>query len=50
MELLATAQLSVESVAERMGYAETASFIHAFKRWTGSTPGKYRAAQARLSS
>ena len=46
MELLATAQLSVESVAERMGYAETASFIHAFKRWTGSTPGKYRAAQA----
>ncbi len=43
MELLGTARLSVESVGERLGYAETASFIHAFKRWTGTTPGKYRA-------
>lgn len=42
IELLGTAGLSVESVSERLGYAETASFIHAFKRWTGSTPGQYR--------
>jgi len=42
IELLNTANLSVESVAERLGYAETASFIHAFKRWTGTTPGQYK--------
>ena len=44
-ELLETAKLSVESVAERLGYAEPASFIRAFKRWTGVTP----AARARDS-
>ena len=42
IELLETAGLSVESVAERLGYAETASFIHAFTRWTGMSPGKFR--------
>lgn len=46
-ELLATARLSVESVADRLGYAETASFIHAFKRWTGTTPGQYKAQYGR---
>ena len=43
-ELLETAKLSVESVAERLGYAEPASFIRAFKRWTGVTPAQYRRA------
>lgn len=37
-ELLSTGALSVEDVAIRLGYAEASSFIHAFKRWTGSTP------------
>lgn len=40
--LLVTAGLSVDAVAERLGFAETASFIHAFKRWHGVTPGVYR--------
>ena len=42
IELLGTAKLSVESVADRLGYSEAASFIHAFRRWTGKTPGRYR--------
>ena len=50
MELLGTARISVESVGERLGYAETASFIHAFKRWTGTTPGKFRAEQRQAVS
>jgi AraC-like DNA-binding protein len=41
-ELLKTANLSVEQIAERLGYAEAASFIHAFKRWKGRPPHNYR--------
>lgn len=37
-ELLATGGLSVEQVAHRLGYAETASFTHAFTRWKGMSP------------
>jgi AraC-like DNA-binding protein len=37
--LLATGGLSVAEVAERLGYAEAASFIHAHRRWLGATPG-----------
>ncbi|GAB2883163.1 AraC family transcriptional regulator [Nocardioides pacificus] len=49
-ELLGTrgrgSALTVEDVAQRLGYAEASSFIHAFKRWTGTTPaGFQRAAQ-----
>jgi AraC-like DNA-binding protein len=36
-------RMSVAEVAERLGYAESASFSHAFKRWKGTAPGIYRA-------
>ena len=36
-------RMTVAEVAERLGYAEPASFIHAFKRWKGVTPGARRA-------
>jgi AraC-like DNA-binding protein len=35
-------QMTVDEVAERLGYAETSSFAHAFKRWKGISPGAYR--------
>ena len=41
-ELLTTAHLKLEEVAERLGYAEPASFIHAFKRWKGVSPNVFR--------
>jgi AraC-like DNA-binding protein len=41
-ELLTTADLKLEEVAQRLGYAESASLIHAFKRWKGMTPNAYR--------
>ncbi|MGY1680345.1 AraC family transcriptional regulator [Geodermatophilus sp. SYSU D01176] len=47
-ELLVTAGLSIEQVAERMGYSEASSFVHAFRRWKGVSPGRWaRAARTR---
>jgi AraC-like DNA-binding protein len=46
-ELLAVAGLGVEQTAGRVGFAEPASFVHAFRRWTGTTPGAYRDAHRR---
>ena len=33
---------SIESIALQLGYAEAAAFIHAFQRWSGTTPAAYR--------
>ncbi|MEU6582063.1 AraC family transcriptional regulator [Nocardia sp. NPDC046763] len=41
-EMLTATPLSVSDVAIRLGYAEASTFIHAFKRWTGTTPSAYR--------
>lgn len=41
-ELLAASQLSIEQIATRLGYAESTSFINAFKRWRGVTPYVFR--------
>lgn len=35
---------SIDEVAALLGYSEQASFGRAFKRWTGVTPGAFRAA------
>ena len=35
-------RMSVGEVAERLGYAEASSFVHAFKRWKEESPGRYR--------
>ncbi len=43
-ELLAAGGLSLEEIAERLGYGELSNFIHAFKRWKGTTPGRYQRA------
>lgn len=39
---LAEAHLSLDDIAERLGYGEQTSFGRAFKRWTGMTPQQYR--------
>ena len=41
-ELLTVANMKLEEVAMRLGYAEPASFIHAFKRWKGVSPNSFR--------
>lgn len=41
-QYLAVPKASVEQIAEWLGYAEPASFIHAYKRWHGKTPHAMR--------
>lgn len=41
-ELLATGVIRLEEIAERLGYGEVSNFIHAFRRWKGVTPGRFR--------
>lgn len=45
-EMLTATPLSVSDVAIRLGYAESSTFIYAFKRWTGVTPAAYRRERA----
>lgn len=40
--LLLQTGLSVEAIAEQLGYAEPAAFIHAFRRWSGTSPLAFR--------
>jgi AraC-like DNA-binding protein len=42
--LLAQRQLTLDEIADRLGYGEQTSFGRAFKRWTGMTPQQFRAA------
>lgn len=40
-ELLAAGTLSIEEIADRLGYSEASSFVHAFTRWKGAPPRRY---------
>jgi AraC-like DNA-binding protein len=41
-ELLRQQALSLEQVAERLGYSDVSNFGRAFRRWTGLTPAAFR--------
>jgi len=41
---LSRRQLTLDEIADRLGYGEQTSFGRAFKRWTGQTPQQFRAA------
>ncbi|PLK27806.1 AraC family transcriptional regulator [Novosphingobium sp. TH158] len=43
-DLLKASNLSLDEIAERLGYGEQTSFGRAFKRWTGMTPQAFRQA------
>lgn len=42
IHLLLKPELSLEDVAQQVGFSETSTFHRAFKKWTGVTPGLYR--------
>jgi len=41
LDMLARKNISVNELAENLGYSESASFLRAFKRWTNLTPKQY---------
>lgn len=41
-EYLRSTKLSTEDISELVGFSEAANFRHAFRRWTGSTPARFR--------
>ena len=43
---LADRGLAISQIAWSLGYRDVGAFSHAFKRWTGKTPGKARAEHA----
>jgi AraC-like DNA-binding protein len=42
VDYLSTSLLEVDDIAAALGFSEAAGFRHAFKRWTGKTPGQFR--------
>lgn len=42
IRLLRTTALSVEQIAERLGYADPSNFCRAFRKWTAASPNGYR--------
>jgi len=42
--LLVQTPLSVEAIAERLGYQDTSNFSRTFRRWLGVTPREFRGA------
>jgi len=45
LELLRSPQLSLDQIADRLGYSDLANFTRAFRRWTGDTPAAFRRAR-----
>ncbi|MBC7210180.1 MAG: helix-turn-helix transcriptional regulator, partial [Pseudomonas sp.] len=45
-ELLREGHLSIAEIAEHTGFQEPSAFHRAFKKWTGQSPGSYRAKRA----
>jgi AraC-like DNA-binding protein len=42
-QLLAAATLNATQIASALGYADASAFSHAFRRWSGMSPGQWRA-------
>lgn len=40
---LRSSEISLDDVAEKVGFSEQSAFSRAFKNWTGTTPGAFRA-------
>lgn len=41
-QLLQESQESIDGISQKLGFSEAAAFNHAFMRWSGLSPGKWR--------
>ena len=41
-ELLGSTSASLDAIAYELGFSSVGAFCRAFKRWTGSSPTRYR--------
>lgn len=48
IKYISSPQLSINDVAELMGFDEPSAFFRSFKRWTGMTPKEYRQSEEYL--
>jgi AraC-like DNA-binding protein len=46
-QLLEHTRVPISGIAATLCYGDTAAFLHAFKRWTGTTPARWRASAGR---
>lgn len=46
---LLSTELNLEAIAQTLGYSEAGNFSHAFKRWSGVSPKRYRDQQLRAA-
>ena len=47
-QLLARGELAISEIAYALGFRDVPAFHKAFSRWTGATPGEFRARSLRL--
>ncbi|MBB6092412.1 AraC-like DNA-binding protein [Povalibacter uvarum] len=50
VQYLKDESLSLDDVAEKLGFSETRSLHRSFRQWTGNTPGEFRAKSAAATS
>jgi AraC-like DNA-binding protein len=41
-ELLRLGDLSIADISATLDYASPSAFVHAFRRWSGTSPGRWR--------
>lgn len=46
MRCLRNGQMSIEQIAENLGFSDVTNFRHAFKKWVGTSPAAFRATLA----
>jgi AraC-like DNA-binding protein len=42
-EFLRLGDLSIADISATLDYASPSAFVHAFRRWSGTSPGRWRA-------
>ncbi len=47
--LMITSDISVENLAQKLGYHSASNFCRAYKKWSGKTPNQYRSAPYALN-